>query len=188
MNNEITITLTGLAASEYMLKESSILEEASKVLEENRDLTLLVDKLHIEVAELEAYIVSLKSEVPDYQLKDSPAVMRLKRDTELMEDSQYEKKSPFKRPIKPEPTVEPTLDDIWRAFVDAGEPAINNPKTHWSETDSAVIENAIDKTDTAYYSVEVLSKFLSRSIAAIHTRAITNYGAHIRNGMIVSEV
>lgn len=178
--NEITITLTGLAASEYMTKESKLVEEASAILEENSNLRL-------KILELEAYIATMKNGIPDYFMKDTPYV-RLKRDSELMQDTSYEKKSPFKRPIKSEPTVELTLDDTWRAFVDAGEPAINSPKTHWSEADSAVIENAIDKTDTAYYSVEVLSKFLSRSIAAIRTRAITNYGAHIRNGMIVSEV
>ena len=179
--NEITITLTGLAASEYMTKESKLVEEASAILEENSNL-------HLKILELETYIATMKNEVPDYFMKDTPD-LRLKRDSELMKDSQYEKKSPFKRPepVAKEVT-EPTLDETWRAFVDAGEPAINTPKTHWSEADSAVIENAIDKTDIKYYSVGALARFLNRSIAAVRTRAITNYGAHIRNGMIVSEV
>ena len=190
--NEITITLTGSAASEYMRSESTIESAATLVLEENRELTLTVERLEKEKTALQYYISTLESQVPDYFMKDTPD-LRLKRDTALMEDSQYEKKSPFKRPTRPEVTIvddviEPTLDDTWRAFVDAGEPAVNNPKTHWSETDSAVIENAIDKADATYYSVEVLSKFLSRSIAAVRTRAITNYGAHVRIGMLLSEV
>jgi hypothetical protein len=183
--NEITITLTGLAASEYMTKEPKLVKEASAILEENSNLQL-------KILELETYIATMKNGVPDYFMKDTPD-LRLKRDSELMKDSQYEKKSPFKRPVKPEvtiidDTIEPTLDDTWKAFVNAGEPAINAPKTHWSETDSAVIENAIDKTDIKYYSVGALARFLNRSISAVRTRAITNYGAHIRNGMIVSEV
>lgn len=179
MDNEITITLVGSKAYDYIRNESAIESAAAATLEENSNL-------HLKVLELEAELESLKSGIPSYLMKDTPSV-RVQRDSELMKDSQYEKKSPFKRPVKPEPIVEPTLDDRWREFVDAGEPAINSPKTNWSETDSAVVKNAINKTDIKYYSVEVLSKFLSRSIPAVRSRAIKTYGAHIRKGMIVSE-
>lgn len=180
--NEITITLTGSLAYDYMRKESKLEEQASNILEENADL-------HLRILDLEMQLAELTANVSSYALEKAGANFRLKRDTALMEDSQYEKKSPFKRPepVAKEVT-EPTLDETWRVFVDAGEPAANKPKGHWPDDDSLAVKNAIDQTDPTYYSVEVLSKLLNRSIPAIRTRAITKYGAHIRNSMIVSEV
>jgi hypothetical protein len=180
--NDITIILTGGLAYDYIRKESKLEEQASNTLEENADL-------HLRILDLEMQLAELTANVSSYALEKAGANFRLKRDTALMEDSQYEKKSPFKKPIIPEEIpVAPTLDETWRAFVDAGEPAANSPKSHWPEDDSAVIENAVDKTDIKYYSVGALARFLNRSIPAIRTRAITIYGAHIRNGMIVSEI
>ena len=78
-----------------------------------------------------------------------------------------------------------SVDAIWKTAVNTNRvPESRNGKM-WSETERAILINAIDKHDKFYYSLATLSKYLGRSRNAILSEAHRQQ-AQVVNGFLIS--
>jgi len=210
MDNNITITLTGNKAYDFIRNESIGDTNIANLISENKELsddyTKLLEvnrKLTISLNEAEQLIVAIENEKDalEYellQLKENSAEAsywgpvtdaeqptgRLARDLELAKNSEYEE-AMEQAPILEEPMDE--VDEDWRFFVDTETPDNSIIRANWDKEDTEVIENAINKTDRVYYSVDVLATYLNRTPASIVAKAYRDFGASTKNGMLISK-
>ena len=185
MNNNITITLTGNKAYEYIRNESLKDSKIDNLLQENIGLKHTIDDLQGQKDALEYKLFNIREEVPEASyMKSAYPTGRLARDLALAENSEYEEV------MEQAPEAEDFIDEIdsdWRFFVDTEIPDESIINTNWGEKDAEVVKNAIDKTDKAYYSVNTLAKYLNRTKASIIAKASRSYGAKTKNGLLISK-
>ena len=182
MDNEIKIILTGSMANDYVrnvnLQESRI----EKLLKE-------LDEKSKECEKLSYDLEQLRGNTSPYSLAKESNI-RLEHDAKLMDDSSFKEpsKPTFTKTNHTPITEENELDEDWKFFIGTTVPSGEIMRDAWDDRDSAIVENAIDKTNRDLYSVRILALYLNRSESAIRSRAIKLYDAHIRNGMIISEL
>ena len=83
------------------------------------------------------------------------------------------------------PTRNSSIDAMWKTAVNTNHvPEQRNGKM-WSETERAILINAIDKHDKFYYSLTTLAKYLGRSRNAILSEAHRQQ-AQVVNGFLIS--
>lgn len=85
----------------------------------------------------------------------------------------------------PIPTRNSSIDAMWKTTVNTNRiPEQRNGKM-WSDTERAILINAIDKHDKFYYSLTTLAKYLGRSRNAILSEAHRQQ-AQVANGFLIS--
>jgi len=183
MDNDIKIELTGTKAYDFIRNESRTDSEIENLLQENSDLKNSIDELQAQKDLLEYKLLNIQKEVPEASYFAPTG--RLARDVALAKDLEYEEVMED-MPLPEQPKN--NIDEDWRFFVDTEVPDTTIiSKTKWNKEDSEVVENAINKTDKQYYSVDTLSKYLNRTEASITSKAYRSFGANTKDGMLIKE-
>ena len=114
--------------------------------------------------------------------QEAPATSKVLDDSKKVQDLKEEKKSVVFKAKKYQPDVEPeekvypdTTDGTWREAVDIGVPADRIKNKAWDPGEDEMLQNAFNKTDTKYYSIPTLVRYLGRSRDSIRTRVINKY-------------
>jgi len=181
MDNDIKIILTGNKAYDYIRNESTTDSVIENLVLENNTLKDSIEELQGQKDTLEYELFQLKENSAEASYFAPTG--RLARDVALAKDLEY-KEAMEGMPLPEEP--ENSIDADWRFFVDTEFP--DNTiisKTKWNKEDSEVVENAINRLERDYYSVDILSKYLNRTIASITSKAYRSYGANTKDGMLV---
>lgn len=77
-------------------------------------------------------------------------------------------------------------DEInWMLFVDSNQPHVSKDKKKWKDYEELAVNTAANQTDKNYFSIEVIAKYLGRTVSSVKTKAIS-MGYKTKKGMIKS--